>query len=254
MNLLSRLSRTPGNAIRKLFGIACPFNHMNFKPFIVLGRSRVGSNMLIAFLNSHSHIRAEGEVFKKLVGRKYEDILARVFAKQPYYVKAKGFKLFYYHPLDERCEDFWNALVKMENLCVIHLKRRNIFRTLVSKKIADLEDIWTRKTSDGLDSRKNRTVSFTVQEVDDDIRRTRSWEKEASENFRNHPLLDVYYEDLVANRIEFKRVTEFLGVRYGRPHTRLIKQNPGKLSDLVSNYDELKTQSQDKEWRHFLDD
>ena len=257
MKIILAAIKNPDKAFRVLFDIAfSPFDRLDFKPFIVLSRSRTGSNMLISFLNSHPNIRAvEREIFSKLDGQNYGDILARVFAKQPYYIEAKGFKIFYYHPLDDRNEDIWNALVNMENLRVIHLKRRNILRTLVSRKIASLQDVWSTTASIGLDSSKNKAVSFTVQEVEDGIKQTRAWEKEGDEKFRNHPLLLASYEDLVADPIgHFKKITEFLGVGYVRPQTNLKKQNPEKLSDLVSNYDELKSKSQGKEWRQFLED
>jgi LPS sulfotransferase NodH len=124
--------------------------HKGFKEFIVLSRSRTGSNMLISFLNSHPHIQAEGEIFAKLGSKDPNDILSEVFAKQPLYVKARGFKIFYYHPLDEKdkSNELWNALINMNNLQVIHLKRRNLLRTLVSRKIAILQDVWAVRDYD----------------------------------------------------------------------------------------------------------
>ncbi len=73
--------------------------HSDFQRFIVLSRSRTGSNMLLSFLNSHPNIHAEGEVFNRLNGQNYQEILSRVFADQPPRILAKGFKIFYYHPM-----------------------------------------------------------------------------------------------------------------------------------------------------------
>jgi len=78
--------------------------HYKYRRFIVLTRGRTGSNML-----------------------------AKAYSMQPRYIYAKGFKIFYFHPKDNDPNNIRSDLGKFDDLLVIHLKRRNILRTLISR-------------------------------------------------------------------------------------------------------------------------
>ena len=221
-----------------------------FKRFIVLSRSRTGSNLLISLLNSHPNIHAEGEIFSKLSGRNYRKVLGKAFAKQPNYINAKGFKIFYYHPLDDSSCDIWDELQSMEDLHIIHLKRRNILRTLLSRKIAGSQDVWSvsshRKYSDLC--KEHVLVSFTVDELNKGFKQTREWEAVGNEMFRNHPLLPNDKTNT------FRKVALFLGVEFVQPKTELIKQNTKSMRETITNYDELKSAFSQTEWGLFFED
>ena len=73
--------------------------------------------------------------------------------------------------------------------------------------------------------------------------------------FSRNKLLTIYYEDLVKNpESEFKKVTDLLDLHYNEPQTKLRKQNPEKLSDLIINYDELKTAFLGSKWERLFED
>jgi LPS sulfotransferase NodH len=227
--------------------------HLNFRRFIVLTRSRTGSNMLISFLNSHPHIYAEGEIFNRLHGRNHLDILSRAYGEQAPHIKAKGFKIFYYHPLDDPTSQVWDSLMNLDPLWVIHLKRRNILRTLVSRKIAGLRDVWTARSDEGRNLDSKKAVTFTVQDLDEGFKQTREWEIEGEKKFEKDRLISVYYEDLISNpESTFKQITDFLGVEYVTPKTILRKQNPESLKKLITNYNELKNAFSETEWQPFF--
>jgi len=229
--------------------------HSDFRRFIVLTRSRTGSNMLLSFLNSHPNIYSEGEVFNRLNGRACKDVLSRVFADQPGHIKAKGFKIFYYHPLDDDSGQIWAELKALQNLHVIHLKRRNIFRTVISRKIAGYHDVWVARSADGHDRGQSKAVSFTKKELGRWFKQTREWEAWGEQQFSSHPLLSIEYEDLVHPPEDtFRKVTDFLGVQYAPPKTTLKRQNPEKLSELVTNYSELKDAFAGTEWQEFFEE
>lgn len=197
--------------------------HSNYRRFIVLSRSRVGSNLLISYLNHHPNISSEWEVLNELHGRSYKDVLATTFARQPIYVKARGFKLFYYHARDDETSGVWDDLVNMQDLHVIHLKRHNIFRTLVSRKIAGIQNTWT--SEDVVTTHRNSSiqVSFTSDELVKSFEETRRWEMEGDNLFREHPMITIWYEDLVTDLdVTFRRITDFLGVRYVHPETLCV--------------------------------
>ncbi len=233
---------------------AIGYNH--FRPFIVLTRSRTGSNLLISLLDSHPNIKAEGERLRRLNGENCKTVLSKVFSKQPYDIKAKGFKIFYYHPMDNNPCDIWKELKSMNGLYVIHLKRENILRTLISRKIAGIQDVWLiRSDQDSNAHREDVTVSFTVGELHEEFQKTKNWEEDGENNFRNHPLLSVSYEDLVSERLStFRKVTKFLGVPFAEPKSELKKQNTNSMRALIENYDELKSAFAKTKWAHFFED
>jgi LPS sulfotransferase NodH len=212
--------------------------------------------MLISLLNSHPNIHAEGEIFNRLNGRDYGTILQNVFAEPPPNIKAKGFKLFYYHPLDDKSSDLWETLSTIKDLYVIHLKRKNILRTLISRKIADINNEWYALNQQK-QSNNNNKISFTltVNELKKGFTQTRQWESEKEKLFESQPLIVINYEDLV-NQLEdvFGCITDFLGVQYNKPSTKLKKQNPKKMKDYLENYEDLKLAFSGTEWQDFFED
>lgn len=225
-----------------------------YRRFIVLTRSRTGSNMLISLINSHPQLRADREIFSKLNGKDYKSVLASAYSKQPHFIKAKGFKIFYCHPQDNSECGIWDDLRAMDDLYVIHLKRQNILRTLLSRKIAGINDVWATESAQP-SAKEAISVSFTVQELIDGFTQTRAWEAEGEMNFRNHRVLSITYEDLINNRSNtFHEVTDFLGAEFIQPKTGLKKQNVGTLRESIENYDELKCTFASTEWANFFED
>jgi LPS sulfotransferase NodH len=229
-----------------------------YRRFIVLSRSRTGPTLLTSFLDSHPNVRARGEVLKTLNGRPVEQAILEQFGRQPRRIKARGFKVFYYHPLDDPDARLLSHLAAMDGLDVIHLRRRNILRTLVSRKIAGMQDAWTStgsRETNGSAPLPAKQVSMTADELTTGFERTRAWEREGDHLFRDHPLLKMDYEDLVADpEGEFRAATSFLGVPYVAPRTVLERQNPEPLRDLLINHDELATAFAGTEWASFFAD
>jgi len=230
--------------------------HYNYTPFIILTRSRSGSNMLASFLQSHPNIRCDGEIFNNLKGKNFYSILDKTFTRQPYSVKCRGFKIFYYHPQDMNNKElFWNELTEINNLHVIHLKRKNILRTIVSRKIAGKTNTWASPKRKSTNKKQNINITLTPNELKNKFKETQRWINQGDELFKKHKKVSLYYEDLVNNpREEFKKVTEFLGVKFVEPNTNFQKQNPEKLNDLITNYDELKIAFSNTEWEDFFTD
>ena len=135
-----RIVHEPMKALKELsYLFFSLFGGYNYTPFVILSRSRTGSNMLVQYLNSHPHIRCEYETLGILDNRSGPALVKRIYSKQPFFTKAKGFKIFYYHPMDASDEVFeqtWKALVSIPNLHMIHLKRVNVLETAISSKIA----------------------------------------------------------------------------------------------------------------------
>lgn len=232
---------------------------------MVLSRARSGSNLLMSLLNSHPNVYGRGEVFTHLHGRETTTTLDEVFARYPHYTEAVGFKLFYYHPIDgtesER-RDLWQQLIEMGDLHIIHLRRKNLLRTLTSKKIALKQGVWKSTLSRAIDPDERaivlpvqKQVNFTQAELEQAFQESDVWQSEAKNMFSQHPFLEVFYEDLAENiELEFQQVSNFLDLKYVQPHTKLKRQNPEKLEALIENYAELRKHFSNSLWSSYFEE
>ena len=142
----------------------------DYRKFIILGKGRTGSNMLASALRSHTQIVAYGELFnnadhhrilwehpdyipyrpldraRKLRERDPREFVEKlVFRRYPLQVSAVGFKLFYYHAQEKSWESVWPYLKAMPDLKIIHIKRENILKNVLSLKIAFTTNEWSRQ-------------------------------------------------------------------------------------------------------------
>jgi LPS sulfotransferase NodH len=237
ITILKKAINSPGKAVCELgYRILKPFGKKQYTKFIILGRSRTGSNLLLSYLNSHINVRAEREIFKWLKGRDENELLNKNFAKEPFFIRAKGFKIFYYHPYDKENGEIWKLLSDTKDLHVIHIKRKNILRTLVSKKIAQNSKAYTSE-EEKKTNKVEEKINFDFDELNNLITHTRNLEKTGDDIFSGNKMITVYYEDLVENpELYFKTITDFLGLEYKKPRTSYKKQNPEKLSELLENF------------------
>ena len=149
--------------------------------------------------------------------------------------------------------DLWEFLVGQKDLHIIHLKRDNKIQTVLSRAISGNTGVWTSKVPGSrstLDTRKvNLEISATVQELE----QTKEWETEFAEKFAFHASIDIYYERLVSDPKEYKKLTNFLKLPYIAPTIALKRLNPEPMSHLISNYDELKASLAGSEWEKYVD-
>jgi hypothetical protein len=98
----------------------------DYTRFIILGRSRIGSTLLRGLLNVHSRMVVFSEIFRnrhsiawkvphypqsprllKLLQNNPGGFLEhKLFRTFPAYIRAVGFKIFYYHAQDSGCSRF----------------------------------------------------------------------------------------------------------------------------------------------------
>jgi LPS sulfotransferase NodH len=247
-------------------------SHKDYTRFIILGRYRSGSNYLRGLMNSHSQIVVLGELFQneKTIGWAYPGyrqsrhvlnlfhdqpvkfLQTRVFRRFPREVQAVGFKIFYYHAQTDNWKPVWTYLIENETIKVIHIKRKNILKTHLSRKLAALTDTWV-DTSGSKDS--IRQVSLDYEECLQDFVRTREWEETHDQTFAKHPLVQVCYEDLARDYgSELNRIQEFLGVRIETLKPETFKQSNRPISDSISNYYALKQEFIGSPWELFFED
>lgn len=245
----------------------------NYEKFIILGTARTGSNLLRGLLNSHRHVIAFGEIFrhKDTIGWDFahlpqpDSMLSlfqndpvkfletRVFGHFPRHIAAVGFKIFYYHAHDDAWEPLWTYLVKQEEIKVIHMKRRNMLRTHLSRKRAMLTDVWITQQPNEL-KQSVGPISLDYEECLEEFTKTRDWEQQYDSLFKNHDRVDVFYEDLDEDYLnEMGRIQKFLGVNVTEVQPSTAKQSKRRpLSSSILNYSELKEQFTGTPWEEFF--
>jgi LPS sulfotransferase NodH len=217
--------------------------------FLILGRSRTGSNMMVRLLNQHPDIACEGEIFRRVDAREWPLTLGEM-SRRP--VAWTGFKMFYYHGVGDDGA-LWDRLVATEEMPVLHLRRRNILRTATSRKLAMSSDQWisVKEAPRG----GERRVSFTPEELSRDFEQTRRYESQFAERFSTHPTVDAEYEELAADPFAVcAEVAEMLGLPPlpADSEVKTRKQNPEPLPELIENYEELAEHFAATRWAEFF--
>jgi LPS sulfotransferase NodH len=246
--------------------------HRQYTRFIILGRSRTGSNFLRGLLNDHPNIVTMGEILRNeneidwdsaqyqttpAILKQYQtqplDFLNQiVFRKFRPSVQAVGFKLFYYHAQKEPFRTIWEELEEDTQLRVIHIKRRNILRTHLSRAQAARSGNWVNTTGE-----KERETAITLDPnaLREDFEQTRRWEMEADTRFSAHPLFQVEYENLANNYATIiPAIQQFLKLPVHPVQPQTFKQSQLPISQAVSNYDALKLEFAHSHWVEFFEE
>ena len=227
----------------------------NYSKFIILSRSRTGSNFLLSLLNSHPNIDCYGELFLHLRGKDSLEIWKRIFKKHPGRIKCVGFKLFYYHPVDSDDKKVWNLIEGDPQIKIIHLKRKNLLRTILSRKIAEKTKIWKENSTKTFIPPKEKAVKLSHVECLNEFNKIRAWENEADARFSKHAIFEIYYEDLVHQRdVVMNDVYSFLNLKKHQPYTDLRKQNKEGFQDLILNYNSLKVSFTGTGWESMFEE
>jgi LPS sulfotransferase NodH len=217
----------------------------NYTSFVILSEPRSGSTMLHTYLNSHPQIKSYGEVLREHVEANgiatetipYIESLA--FKPHTRALKAIGLKLFYEYYEDPRYSKSFNYVVNRKDVKILYLIRRDILKVYVSLKIAQKTNVWSSVKSAGQEPHPKITIDRNdyIQFREEHLRHRRLF----ITLLKDHPLLEVAYEDLVENpQPVLKSIQQFLGVKPKTLFTLLKQQNPGSVASLITNYDEVR--------------
>ena len=247
-----------------------------YKKFIILGTGRTGSNMLMSALQAHPQVVIYGEIFnnarhdrigsinrypsyikhqKALKIRKEQpiDFLDNhIFRIYPKSTEAVGFKFFYWHCHEHHWKCVWDHLKSMQDLKIIHIKRKNRLDTFLSLKLAQNNKQWSQKQ---INDEKNQ-IAVTL-DFDECLRSFNDWEEKEvfyDHYFAGHPMLEVFYEHLCEEYDQkIYDIVDFLGLTplYLKPAT--LKQARDSKDKVITNYFELKEKFRHTKWGHFFD-
>ena len=233
----------------------------DYTKFLILCSPRTGSNMLVSLLASNPATLSMAELFDHRTvyfsvqvenrGLKNGDeawlqvkrenptqFLNCIFGSYSNTIRAVGFKFFYHHDISACGRGVvWDALVGMRDLRIVHLRRRNTLRALVSLEIAKSTQRFVTFT-EGAEMVRVKLEMDTILHA---LQSTAQSEHEQRVLWDSHDLHEVWFEDLAMNPIAVTRAVEhFLDVPVGpEPTTPLFRQNPRSISDMVANYSDL---------------
>jgi LPS sulfotransferase NodH len=215
-------------------------------PFVVVATERSGSSLLMDLLSSRwAAIRSDGEISNPHVrrGRSFEEVLRATYFSDSGH-RCIGSKIIRRQVTDDELHN----VVTIPGIRVVVLRRGNVVRQFVSLRIARKDHIWRQPVRYPRSDVADRAVAITA----DDLIAFESRQRQAYESLRSFladtPHMDTTYEELMENRdLEIGRIGEFLGV--GKPDLstspRLRHQNPEPLSELITNFDQLRSDLSD---------
>jgi len=209
--------------------------------FIILTTSRTGSTWLTSLLSSHPSICCQGEIAKypKFLSNVPQNLNLAFSKSKP----ICGFKIFYYHGNDQ----LWNILISDMNIHVIHLRRKNYLDMVVSKKMM-------QHTGTGNISNKKKVITnfrtvIDPKECEQFFTDFETSYTKFSSLFKNHPMLEIVYEDLVQNPyMQCNSILNFLGAKKIKLHSDIVKRNHTPIHEAISNYNELKLYFSNTKW------
>lgn len=232
--------------------------------FILLSTPRTGTNLIVEMLNSHPDCLAGYELFSEVdiennhlawyldnvtldspalcelrrrdPVRLIEELHALSVARG---FKASGFKLMYYQAEDQPAvRDY---LLQNSAIRVIHVKRHNRLRRLVSMRQAMASGDWRVVAGQRI---APQPVRLSLEEIAWDIAEVKRYEREYGVLDDTQRVLHLYYEEMVQDIPGTARqLWSFLGLRaWSSVKIETLKTGTATLRQSIANYAELQEQ------------
>ena len=239
--------------------------------YVILSNGRTGSNFLVSLLSSHPQIHQYGEVigesllrmpgFQEKIQRAGVSRYVQNCFRKRFYRKAVGMK-FLYNQLLKGYAKRWNVgqgaavlefLRRHPELRILHLKRRNRLKILVSFEIAKLTREYVIK--DPASPRREMPVTLTPEQCQSFFKTIRENESFIESCFQPHQIKVLYYEDLASDTAaQCREILDFLELPPYELKSNIYKQSNKLLSERIQNYRELKDFFQGTESAAFFKD
>lgn len=242
-----------------------------FRPgnVVMFHMGRCGSSVLADLLYQHPKIYWGGEIYSPFIRYWREQkqknhshsatitlkpdplkLLQRdmLVAGSKYY----GCEVKFHHLVEGKIDiGDYTEYLRDKNFSFIVLARKNFLRSILSNAIM----FSSSKTKSH--NRSDEKARLTRVAIDVERARYNGYEKPLIEHLRLYQknfeslekllstqnVLQLTYEDDISNdpRDSYRKVCEFLGVTYKELPIRLSKTNPFQLSDILINYEEIKS-------------
>jgi hypothetical protein len=237
-----------------LFGKKPPINR-----FVIFAQGRTGSNLLETLVNSHPRIVCEGEILlrryiKVLYPKHYVAGRASAYPTDTVY----GFRLQPYHLNFHKLpvQDFFSFLTN-NNWKIIHLRRENFLRQIVSGKIANRKKVWHYHDNN------IQKKELTMPQIEINVPQLlKSLEAKQVAFFEEKALLQsishieiVYEYDLLhpeKHQETANKIFTYLNLPTVEVATKLEKTPFQDLSKIIVNFQEVAEALKNTKYHHFL--
>lgn len=221
--------------------------------FILAGMPRSGSEWVRTALGSHPEVICNSEILGGWIpeykDRTPVDILTSYWnwVRGTDEAKAIGFKLFYLHCRRDREKHIWDWIKNDSGIRVVLLLRRNLLKSVTSLHLAKTTNLWHVKEPVA----ETQTVKIT--NILDELRAVEDGIAFLRDVFRDHRLIEIHYEDVVAGPSGLRHVFEFLDVTRMDVVGKFARQERRPLSEVISNYDEVAASLRGTRYEKFLE-
>ena len=223
------------------------------RKFAILSSGRSGSNLLTALMKSHPEVMQHGEIFGEfqlespLVRRRINKAGVKAYLDRRLSrlttERLTGVKILYGN-LEARYgqvrgipgnEALLPDMIADPSIRFVHLRRKDKLALLISMRLAGELQNWTSG------SYGDKTVEMPVDWVREQFEWLQSWEDRIAREFPEDRLLQMTYEDLVADSEgEMARLFDFLDLKPAPVQSRMSRQNTRSKAEVVENFDELR--------------
>jgi len=201
-----------------------------------------------------------------------------IFTIHPKRIMAVGFKLHYtqarmgkpwwfdkkYDPLwrntsrvthwNAAKSDVWKYLKENTDIKIIHLKRNNILKSLLSANNAWSSGRWGIGATGGFQNSDSTKIELNFEETRLSFETRKRYEDEADNLFKNHTIFQIKYEDMLDTKeVTLRKLQEFLELDYYELKTSTKKQSNKALDEIIINYSDLKNKFSGTPWIEYFD-
>ena len=257
------------------------FTHSPPIRFLIVGRTRSGSNLLRGALMSHPRAVALGEIFRRYrhdpaasmlmwglpLFRDCKDnrafaskdtkrfIETRVFSGFTPNVDAVGIKFLYPAVTNDAADVLLNTLPSLSNLRIIHVRRKNKLRAHLSLiKAGNRRENYRQLQGAGPKTPQHKIIIETARMLKA-FEEIEHWESRVATSFSKNPLIEVFYEDVAEHfNAEMTRIQEHLGLKPRTLTPLTQRQENRRLKDQIANYSEVEAALRATPWEQFLED
>lgn len=144
-------------------------------------------------------------------------------------------------------------LINDKDIKIIHLIRENKLKQYLSLVRAVHTDAWAHKSSGS--KQDWHPVQLEYRDCLGFFRMAIEREKKFNQYFKDHPKIEVIYEDLTLNfESETNRIQDFLDLPRQSLKHDMKKQRKKSVSASIANYVELKSRFIGSEWERYFDE
>lgn len=225
------------------------------KRFIIFGRGRSGSTLLVSLLNAHSQIYCDGEILHDWVSfpHLHINVCASVCPRPIYGFKLLSYQIRDIQPIINPTQ-FLSHLHR-EGYLIIYLSRQNLLAHALSNINARKQKFHHQLNQVEIQKQK---INVDFQELVFWIEHSEKIERYEHQIINDLPHLPLIYEDnLLTPELQQKtanQVFNLLDIPTESVTTNFVKLMSSDLSNSIENYEELSAKIKQTRYARFLED